>query len=100
RARRADAADRQAIARTALAGLDVRAHPASYLVWLGLEPHQRPDHVVAALAEEGILVSTADAFATGPHRPSALRLALATPPIDELAPVLRRLRAAIEAIAP
>ncbi|ROQ27038.1 DNA-binding transcriptional MocR family regulator [Streptomyces sp. PanSC19] len=98
--RRADAAVRQGIARAALAGLDVTAHPASYTVWLGLEPHQRPDHVAAALAAEGILVSTADAFATGPHRPRALRLALATPSPDELRGALHRLRATIEAIPP
>ncbi|MER7755352.1 PLP-dependent aminotransferase family protein [Kitasatospora sp. NPDC097643] len=100
RDRRADAAARQDIARTELAGLDITAHPASYLLWLGLAPHQRPDHVAAVLAGEGILVSTADAFATGPYHPQALRLALATPPRAELAPALRRLRTAIEAIPP
>ncbi|MFD4397388.1 PLP-dependent aminotransferase family protein [Kitasatospora sp. NPDC058478] len=100
RHRRADAAARQRIAATALAGLDVTAHPASYLVWLGLAEHQRPDRVAAVLAGEGILVSTADAFATGPHRPRAVRLALATPPLDALAGVLGRLRAAVEAIPP
>ncbi|MBV6699815.1 PLP-dependent aminotransferase family protein [Kitasatospora aureofaciens] len=98
--RREDAAARQDIARAALAGLDVTAHPSSYVVWLGLEPHQRPDHVAAALAAEGILVSTADAFATGPHTPHAVRLALATPPRHELGDVLRRLRKAIEEIPP
>ncbi|MFF1791269.1 PLP-dependent aminotransferase family protein [Kitasatospora sp. NPDC058243] len=100
RHRRADAAARQRIAATALAGLDVTAHPASYLVWLGLAEQQRPDRVAAVLAGEGILVSTADAFATGPHRPRAVRLALATPPLDTLAGVLGRLRAAVEAIPP
>src|SRR6185312_13597975 len=90
-ARRADAAARQDIARTVLQGLDVVAHPASYFVWLNLQPHQRMDHAAKALAEEGILVSTADAFATGSYRPHALRLAVATPPPDELGPVLRRL---------
>ncbi|MFD7582622.1 PLP-dependent aminotransferase family protein [Kitasatospora sp. NPDC059817] len=100
RHRRADAAARQRIAATALAGLDVTAHPASYLVWLGLAEHQRPDRVAAVLAGEGILVSTADAFVTGPHRPRAVRLALATPPLDALAGVLGRLRAAVEAIPP
>ncbi|WP_324789753.1 PLP-dependent aminotransferase family protein [Streptomyces sp. H51] len=98
--RREDAAARQDIARAALAGLDITAHPVSYIVWVGLEPHQRPDHVAAVLAEEGILVSTADAFATGPHRPHALRLALATPPRDELGAALRCLKDAIDAIPP
>ncbi|MFI7106967.1 PLP-dependent aminotransferase family protein [Nonomuraea sp. NPDC050227] len=98
--RREDAAARQHIARAALAGLDLTAHPVSYIVWLGLESHQRPDHVAAVLAEKGILVSTADAFATGPHRPQALRLALATPPRDELGAALRCLKDAIETIPP
>lgn len=100
KARREDAAARQEIARTALAGLDITAHPTSYIVWLGLRPHQRPDHAAAALASQGILVSTGDAFATGPYRPHALRLAIATPPLDELGPALHRLRDAIEAIPP
>ncbi|MQS15600.1 PLP-dependent aminotransferase family protein [Streptomyces kaniharaensis] len=100
RQRREDAAARQEIARAALAGLDVTAHPSSYVVWLALEPHQRPDHVAAVLAAEGILISTADAFTTGPHSRRAVRLALATPPRHELEGVLRRLRTAIEAIPP
>ncbi|MFD7447767.1 PLP-dependent aminotransferase family protein [Kitasatospora sp. NPDC059827] len=98
--RRADAADRQQLARTALAGLAVTAHPTSYIQWLTLEPHQRPDRVAALLAAEGILISTADAFATGPHHPNAIRLALANPPLPELPAVLGRLRATIESIAP
>lgn len=99
-ARRQDALARQDIARAALAGLDVTAHPASYLIWLRLEPHQRPDHVASALAQEGILISTADAFATGSYRPRALRLALGTLPLDELEPALHRIRDTIEAIPP
>ncbi|WP_426513881.1 PLP-dependent aminotransferase family protein [Dactylosporangium sp. McL0621] len=98
--RRADAAARQAVARAALRGLDVVAHPTSYVAWLALEPHQRPDHAAAVLAREGILVSTGDTFAAGAYRPHALRLALATPPLDELGPALTRLRAALEAIPP
>ncbi|MFF2141608.1 PLP-dependent aminotransferase family protein [Kitasatospora sp. NPDC058190] len=98
--RRTDAAARQTLARAALAGLDVTAHATSYIQWLTLEPHQRPDHVAALLAAEGILISTADAFATTPHHPNAIRLALATPPLDRLPEALHRLRATIESIAP
>ncbi|MFG3587338.1 PLP-dependent aminotransferase family protein [Streptomyces sp. NPDC047990] len=98
--RREDAAARQDIARAALAGLDITAHPVSYTLWLALEPHQRTDHVAADLAEQGILVSTADAFATGPTRPRALRLALATPPRDELGAALRRVKDTLDAIPP
>lgn len=100
RHRREDAAARQAIARAELAAMDVTAHPSSYAVWLTLEAHQRPDQVADLLAREGILVSTADAFATGPHVPHALRLALATPPRHELGDVLGRLRRTIESIPP
>ncbi|MGA5821311.1 PLP-dependent aminotransferase family protein [Kitasatospora sp. NPDC094028] len=98
--RRADAAARQRIARTALAGLDLTGHPVSYALWLTLEPHQRPAHAAALLAAEGILVSTSDAFATGPHTPAALRLALATPPLADLAPALALLRRTLDSIAP
>ncbi|MET9933140.1 MULTISPECIES: PLP-dependent aminotransferase family protein [unclassified Streptomyces] len=98
--RREDAAARQDIARVALTGMDITAHPVSYTVWLALEPHQRPDHAATALAEQGILVSTADAFATGPNRPRGLRLALATPPRDELGAALRVLKDTLEAIPP
>ncbi|WP_335936099.1 aminotransferase-like domain-containing protein [Streptomyces sp. PTD5-9] len=98
--RREDAAARQAIARAALAGMDITAHPVSYIVWLGLKSHQRPDHVATVLAEKGILVSTADAFTTGPHRPRALRLALATPSRDELGAALRCLKDTIDAVPP
>ena len=94
--RRADARARQAVARAALAGLDVAAHPASYFTWLRLEPHLRRDRVAAALAREGILVSTADAFATDGNPPQALRLALSEPPLGDLAAVLGRVRAVLE----
>ncbi|MFI9008123.1 PLP-dependent aminotransferase family protein [Actinosynnema sp. NPDC053489] len=95
--RRADARARQAVARTALAGLDTTAHPASFFLWLRLAPHLHPDRVAAALAREGVLVSTADAFAPGRHAPHALRLALTGPAFDDLAPVLARLRATLDA---
>lgn len=100
RERRTDAAARQAIARAALDGLTTTAHPSSYILWLSLEPHQRPDQAAAALASEGILISTADAFATTAHHPNALRLALATPPLADLPTALTRLRTTLDAIAP
>ena len=65
--------------------------------WLRLEPHLRRDRVAAALAQEGILVSTADAFAIDGNPPQALRLALSEPPLEELPAVLRRLRAVLDA---
>jgi DNA-binding transcriptional MocR family regulator len=70
------------------------------VVWLGLESHQRPDQVADALAERGVLVSTGDAFAVGPHRPRALRLAPAGPRRDDLGPVLRTVRDVLDASPP
>jgi len=99
-ARRQDATARQHIARAALDGMDFTAHPTSYLLWLNLRPHQRPDHVAAMLAHEGILVSTADAFAIGSYRPHALRLALGTPALGQLRHALHRLRKTVEDIPP
>lgn len=92
--RRADARQRQLIARTELAGLDYRAHPASYSGWLVLPEHVRSDIVAHELADRGIMVSTADAFSTTAHVPNALRLALATPEPPDLIDALRQIRRA------
>lgn len=96
--RRDDARARQHTARASLPDLDYTAHPSSYFGWLRLPDDIRADQAAAHLAGEGILVSTADAFATTPHPPHALRLALATPPPGSLPGILERLRATIAAI--
>ncbi|KWX67539.1 PLP-dependent aminotransferase family protein [Mycobacterium sp. NAZ190054] len=83
-ARRADARHRQHLARTELAALGYHGHPGSYIGWLSLPEEARSDVVARQLAEAGILVSTADAFATTKSVPNALRLALATPPEADL----------------
>lgn len=92
--RRADARRRQTIAAHELTapGLDYTAHPTAYSGWLRLPAEARSDHVAHLLANEGILVSTADAFAVTPHPPNALRLALATIDESRLAATLRRIR--------
>lgn len=99
--RRADARRRQTIATQELtgAGLDYTAHQTAYSGWLRLPAEARSDHVAHLLADEGILVSTADAFAVTPHPPNALRLALATIDESRLAPTLRRVREAIRLAA-
>jgi DNA-binding transcriptional MocR family regulator len=74
--KRKDAVQRQAIARRALAGLQIMSHPASYLVWLRLSEDQRADRVVVELARRGVSVSTAESFATTAHVPHAIRVAL------------------------
>lgn len=95
KSRRDDATARQQLARQALNGLDYTAHPSSFFGWLRLPAEFRADQIATRLAEVGILVSTADAFATTPHSPHALRLALASPPIHDLTGILERLHATI-----
>ncbi|BCI54770.1 putative transcriptional regulator, GntR family protein [Mycolicibacterium litorale] len=90
--RREDAQNRQSIARTELAGLDYHAHPRSYTGWMSLPEEARSDIVARRLAEAGVLVSTADAFATTTAAPNALRLALGTPDLRALVEALRHIR--------
>ena len=88
-AKRADAAQRQAMVAERLAGFAVRADPASYHCWWELPPPWRAETFVAAAARRGIAVTPAASYAAGAgHAPSAVRLALATPPLDVLAAAL------------
>jgi DNA-binding transcriptional MocR family regulator len=92
-AKRTDAAERQEIARDALAGLDVKADRRAYHLWLKLPEGWRADAYAAAAAREGIAITPASAFAVTPgHAPNAVRLALAPPTQEELARALRTLR--------
>jgi DNA-binding transcriptional MocR family regulator len=94
RAKRADAAARQEIAADRLAGMAVRADPASYHCWWELPRRWRADTFVAAAARLGIALTPAAAFAVGPGQaPSAVRLALASPPLPVLASALDALAA-------
>ncbi|OBA62277.1 GntR family transcriptional regulator [Mycobacterium sp. 1100029.7] len=90
--RRSDAQERQQMAHRALDGLQYQAHSSCYYGWLTLPEHVRGDYVAHELADEGILVSTAEAFCVTSHPPNALRLALGTPSLSELAYALDRLR--------
>lgn len=96
--RRADAARRQRAVRAALSGYELVTHPNSYIVWLRLHPGQRMDAVAAALAAKGILVGTADRYATNGKPPHALRLAIGTVPHDVLVAALRELRAVLDSM--
>ncbi|MFD4642907.1 PLP-dependent aminotransferase family protein [Lentzea sp. NPDC058436] len=84
RAKRADAMARQ---RLVAGKLDVRADPRAYHCWWELPPPWRADTFVAAAAREGIAVTPAAAFAVG-AAPNAVRLALASPPIEQLGAAL------------
>jgi len=93
---RQDARERQAIARDVLAGMDVTANPNSMFLWLALPEDLRMDRMAMALAERGIAVSKAQAYATTRHVPHALRLGLSSPPLVQLRAVLEQLRHTIE----
>ncbi|MGW6449926.1 aminotransferase-like domain-containing protein [Lentzea sp. NPDC055074] len=86
-AKRADAAARQEIAADRLAGFAVRADPRAYHCWWELPPPWRADTFVAAAAREGIAVTPAASFAVG-AAPNAVRLALASPPLEVLTTAL------------
>jgi DNA-binding transcriptional MocR family regulator len=88
-AKREDAAARQEIARTRLAGFAVHADPCAYHCWWELPEPWRAETFVAAAARRGISVTPAAAFAVGrSHAPNAVRLALASPPIAVLSEAL------------
>ncbi|WP_397452931.1 PLP-dependent aminotransferase family protein [Pseudomonas sp. NA-150] len=74
--KRQDAQARQALAGEVLAGLRCIRHPSSYFLWLPLSDDARADQIAKALIDENVSVSTAEPFATTPHVPHALRLAL------------------------
>lgn len=93
---RREARSRQRIARQALAGLDIVAHPSSLFLWLRLPDDLRMDRIATALAERGIAVSKAEAYSTSRHAPHALRLGLSSLPTAQLGTVLMQVRDTIE----
>lgn len=86
--KRRDAMARQAIAREVLAGMPCVGHAASYFVWLPLPEDVRAEQVAMDLVREGVAVSTGESFATTAHVPHALRLALGSIDIPNLAAAL------------
>ncbi len=90
--RRGDARERQQIAHEVLTGLNYHARSSSYYGWLSLPDGIRSDDISHQLADDGILVSTAEAFCITTHPPNALRLALGTPALPELTQALVRVR--------
>jgi DNA-binding transcriptional MocR family regulator len=93
--KRRDAMARQRLARTALAGLTLVSHPASYFLWLPLPEDIRADQVAVALLAENIAVSTAEPFAISSPAPHAIRLALGSLEADTLKEALHKVRQVI-----
>ncbi|NVI92093.1 PLP-dependent aminotransferase family protein [Actinomadura sp. BRA 177] len=88
RAKRADAAARQEIVAERLAGA-VRSGPSSYFCWWDLPPQWRAETFVAAAARRGIAVTPAAAFVVGTAAaPRAVRIGLASPPLETLSHAL------------
>ena len=74
-------------------------HPSSYFVWLPLSEDARADQVAAALERQQVSVSTAQPFATSPHVPHAIRLALGSVAIGALREGLEKVRWVVGAYA-
>jgi len=103
RMKREDAQRRQRMARECLAGFCLQGDPRAYHLWLGLPEPWRSEAFVATAARRGIALTPSSAFTVGQgHAPSAVRLALASPPLARLREALltlaRLLRAGTEAI--
>jgi DNA-binding transcriptional MocR family regulator len=96
-AKRADARERQTLARRMLCGCTLAAHRSSYFVWLPLPAGERAETVAAGLKRDGILVNTAQPFAATARVPQALRVALGSLAPAVLAPALQAIRRALEA---
>ncbi|MBV6697176.1 PLP-dependent aminotransferase family protein [Kitasatospora aureofaciens] len=91
-AKRADATERQLLARELLAGQQLRSDPCSYYVWWELPSAWRAETFVAAAARESIAITPAGAFAVDPRvSPSAVRVGLASPPLPVLSRALETL---------
>lgn len=93
--KRKDARLRQSLARRVLRGCDIKAHRASYYLWLTLPEDLRADRVAAGLAREGVLVTTAQPFAATPRVPHALRLAIGSISQEALEDALVKVRRAV-----
>ncbi|TGA85742.1 PLP-dependent aminotransferase family protein [Streptomyces sp. MZ04] len=67
----------------------VHVDPRSYFCWWELPAHWRAEAFVAAAAERGVAVTPGSAFAVGERSaPGAVRIGLASPPVDVLGDAL------------
>jgi DNA-binding transcriptional MocR family regulator len=96
-AKRADARERQALARRVLRGCPLVAHRSSYFLWVPLPAGLRAEAVAADLKREGIQLNTAQPFAATGRVPQALRVALGSVAPQALAEALAAIRSALDA---
>ncbi|RKP45219.1 PLP-dependent aminotransferase family protein [Trinickia fusca] len=93
--KRNDARRRQRLARRVLHGAALTGYASSYFLWLTMPPDIRADAVAASLARDGVLVTTAEPFATTAAVPHALRLALGSVPLPMLEAALQKVRGVV-----
>lgn len=85
RLKRLDARARQKLAAERLSGFEIQTNEKCYHLWLTLPAHWRSQTFVAAAARRDIALSPSTTFAVTPgHAPNAVRLALASPSMDQL----------------
>ncbi|MGA6160606.1 PLP-dependent aminotransferase family protein [Stenotrophomonas sp. NPDC087984] len=82
-AQRSHAARRQAMARRLLSGHVHHAHPQGAHVWLVLPQYWTARAFAAAAERSGVLLNTAETFATAAEAPAAVRLCLSHESTDE-----------------
>lgn len=96
--KRLDARARQKLAAERLAGFQIQANENCYHLWLTLPPQWRSQSFVAAAARRDIALTPSTTFAATPgHAPNAVRLALATPTMEQLDSGLHMLAAMLHA---
>ncbi len=95
--KRKDALNRNRMAREALQGWTVATDESSYHLWLTLPREWRVESFVAQAKARGIAIAPATAFAVErATAPNAVRIALASPALDELAVALKELAKLLE----
>jgi DNA-binding transcriptional MocR family regulator len=98
RLKREDAARRQRLANSLLAGFTVQANHRAYHLWLNLPPHWRSQALVGAAARRDIALTPSTTFAVAPgHAPNAVRLALGAPTLAQLETGLQTLAGILKA---
>ncbi|MBD9652828.1 PLP-dependent aminotransferase family protein [Ensifer sp. ENS09] len=98
RRKRLDARARQKLAADRLSGFDIQSNENGFHLWLTLPPHWRSQSFVVAAARRDIALTPSTTFAVMPgHAPNAVRLALATPTMDQLDSGLRTLAGMLNA---